>query len=90
MPKIQGPRKCLTLSGACEVSPSTISRELRRNRGQRSYRPRQAHQHALTRRRQKAQVTKMTPEIVEQIEADLRNEKGVTRFRWGKFLLAEG
>ena len=63
-----------TIASTLEVSPSTISRELRRNRGQRGYRPRQAHQHALTRRRQKAQVTKMTPEVVEQIEADLRQE----------------
>jgi len=31
-------------------------------------------QHALTRRQQKAQVTKMTPEVVERIEADLRQE----------------
>jgi len=63
-----------TIASTLEVSPSTISRELRRNRGQRGYRPRQAHQHALTRRRQKAQVTKMTPEVVEQIEADRRQE----------------
>ena len=49
-----------------------VSRELRRNRGQRGYRPRQAHQHALLRRRQKAKVTKMTPAVVEQIEAALR------------------
>jgi IS30 family transposase len=34
------------------VDKSTISRELRRNRGQRGYRPQQAHRLALTRRRQ--------------------------------------
>jgi len=49
-----------TIAATVAVSPSTISRELRRNRGQRGYRPRQAHQHALMRRRQKAKVTKMT------------------------------
>ena len=58
-----------TIAATVAVSPSTISRELRRNRGQRGYRPRQAHQHALMRRRQKAKVTKMTPTVVEQIEA---------------------
>ena len=63
-----------TIAATVAVSPSTISRELRRNRGQRGYRPRQAHQHALMRRRQKAKVTKMTPAVVEQIEAALRQE----------------
>ena len=32
-------------------SPSTISRELRRNRGQRGYRPKQAHEFAQARMR---------------------------------------
>ena len=32
-------------------NPSTISRELRRNRGQRGYRPKQAHEISQTRRR---------------------------------------
>ena len=35
--------------------PSTISRELRRNRGGRGYRPRQAHQKAMARRRDHVQ-----------------------------------
>jgi len=61
-----------TIAATLAVSPSTICRALRRHRGQRGYRPRQAHQHALTRRQQKAQVTKMTPEVVERIEANLR------------------
>ena len=56
------------------VSPSTIGRELRRNRGQRGYRPGQAHQKALARRRCKAKATKMTPAVIERIEADLRQE----------------
>lgn len=56
------------------VSPSTICRELRRNRGQRGYRPGQAHQQALARRRTKAKATKMTPAVIERIEADLRQE----------------
>jgi IS30 family transposase len=44
------------IAATLEVSPSTISRELRRNGGQRGYRPGQAHQKALTRRRHKAKV----------------------------------
>ena len=63
-----------TIATTIEGSPSTISRELRRHRGQRGYRPHQAHQKALVRRRQKAQVTKMRPALVERIEADLRQE----------------
>ena len=39
-----------------EVNKSTISREVERNRGQRGYRPKQAHEIALRRRREKAQT----------------------------------
>ena len=56
------------------VSPSTIGRELRRNRGLRGYRPGQAHHKALARRRCKAQATKMTPTVIERIEAGLRQQ----------------
>ena len=56
------------------AQPSTISRELRRNRGQRGYRPRQAYQKALDRRQQKAKATKMTPPVIERIEQDLRQD----------------
>ena len=66
-----------TIAATVAVSPSTISRELRRNRGQRGYRPRQAHQHALMRRRQKAKVTKMTPAVVEQIAGRLQATDGL-------------
>jgi len=38
------------------VNKSTVSRELQRNRGQRGYRPKQAHEKALERRRKKAQA----------------------------------
>jgi IS30 family transposase len=45
---------------------STISRELQRNRGQRGYRPKQAHQFALQRRRQgRARITARTWALVE-------------------------
>ena len=56
------------------VSPSTISREIRRNRGLRGYRPHQAHQHALKRRRAKAKATKMTAAVIGQIEAYLQRQ----------------
>ncbi len=36
------------------VSPSTISRELKRNRGKRGYRPNQAHEKTLARRKKKS------------------------------------
>ena len=62
------------IAATLEVSPSTIGRELRRNRGQRGYRPHQAHQKALARRRAKAKATKMTPAVMERIEAGLRQE----------------
>ena len=63
-----------SIATTLEVAPSTICRELRRNQGQRGYRPGQAHQHALARRRAKAKATKMTPAVIERIEADLRQE----------------
>ena len=62
------------IAATLAVSPSTICRELRRNRGQRGYRPSQAHQQALARRRHKAKATKMTLPVIERIEADLRQE----------------
>lgn len=55
---------------ACEIGvhKSTIGRELRRNRGQRGYRPKQAHSMAVQRRREANKVIKMTPEIIALIE----------------------
>ena len=60
-----------SIAATVSVSPSTICRALRHNRGQRGYRPSQAHQHALARRRHKAKATKMTAAVIERIEADL-------------------
>jgi IS30 family transposase len=50
------------------VNKSTISRELGRNRGQRGYRPKQAHRKALRRHREKAQprIAAETWAIVEE------------------------
>ena len=60
-----------SIAATVSVSPSTICRELRRNQGQRGYRPGQAHHKALARRRHKAKATKMTAAVIERIEADL-------------------
>ena len=66
------------IAATVAVSPSTISRALRRNQGQRGYRPHQAHQQALARRRHKAQATKMTAAVIERIEAD-QGQRGCVR-----------
>lgn len=58
-----------TIAAILGVSPSTVSRELRRNSGQRGYRPHQAHQKALARRQHKARATKMTPPVIARVEA---------------------
>ena len=64
------------IAATLEVSPSMICRELWRNRGRRGYRPSQAHQQALARRRHKAKATKMTAAVIERIEAE-RPRKGL-------------
>ena len=56
------------------VHKSTISRELTRNRGMRGYRPKQAHQFTLERRKTKAK-RKISEEIWRQIE-------GLVRLEW--------
>jgi IS30 family transposase len=59
------------IAQALGVAKSTISRELRRNRGQRSYRPKQAHEKAVERRKQKVR-TKISPETWQLIEEKLQ------------------
>jgi IS30 family transposase len=69
---------------------SAIYRELNRNKGDRGYRPKQAHEKARHRRQTACKAVKMTPEIVklieskvsedwspEQISGWLRNEHGL-------------
>ncbi len=63
-----------TIAANLGVHPSTISRELGRNRGQRGYRPRQAQHKADHRRQQAAKAVKRTPQLVAQIEEKLRLE----------------
>ena len=55
------------------VNKSTISRELRRNRGQRGYRPKQAHRYAQQRRR-KAIPKRISVETWTQIDEKLRQD----------------
>ena len=54
-------------------SPGTISRELRRNRGLKGYRPQQAHTLALARRYDKAQP-RIGGQVWQQVEALIREE----------------
>ena len=55
-------------------SPSTISRELRRNKGKQKYRPVQAQQMATDRRNKAKKFVKMTADLIEKIEAMLRQD----------------
>ena len=49
------------------VNKSTVSREIKRNTGQRGYRPIQANQHALGRRRGAAKNIRFTDEIKQEV-----------------------
>jgi transposase, IS30 family len=71
--------KMSTAAIAKEIGKSqrTVQRELKRNRGQRGYRPRQAQGLADARKRKpKPHLQKMTPDLVEMIDEQL------TRFQW--------
>lgn len=52
-------------------SPSTISRELKRNEGNRGYRPKQAQEKATNRRKHAKKFIKMNAKLIEKIEAML-------------------
>ncbi len=64
------------------VNKSTISRELRRNCGQRGYRPKQAHQIAMSRK--KKNKLRIVPETWTLIEEKLRCQKK-RRNRYGSY-----
>ena len=55
-------------------SPSTISRELCRNRGLRGYRPKQAHRLASQRKREARKAIKVTQEVTGWVETLIRQE----------------
>ena len=56
------------------VHKSTISRELRRNSGQRGYRPKQAHSMATARQQARASATRIAAETWILVEQHLRQE----------------
>ena len=58
---------------AIGTTPSTISRELKRNRGKRGYRPSQAHKKALI-RRQKKIAPRIKAEVWVLAEKQLRED----------------
>jgi len=61
------------IAGIIGVHKSTVSRELRRNRGRRGYRPKQAQKFALERRQGKAKA-RLTPDDWNRIETLLRED----------------
>ena len=56
------------------VHKSTVSRELNRNRGQKGYRPKQAHRKADERRAEAYKFVKMTSQIIPLIEILIRQD----------------
>jgi len=59
------------IAALLEVSPGTICRELKRNRGGKGYRPKQAQIKADKRRAQAAKAVKMTAAVIVLIEAKI-------------------
>ena len=61
------------------TSEPTISREFKRNTGKRGYRPKQAHNKALWRKKNAAKAVKMTAKVIllvnQQIRFDLSPEQ---------------
>ena len=56
------------------VHKSTISRELRRNRGKKGYRPKQAHAMAVERRTKANKFVKLTPQVIALINECIRRD----------------
>jgi IS30 family transposase len=56
------------------VHKSTICRELRRNRGLKGYRPKQAHVKATNRRQGAAKYVKLTPNIITLVNSLIRQD----------------
>mgnify|MGYP002641111815 FL=1 len=73
------------------VSSSTISRELKRNLGERGYRPKQAHEKALTRRKKKSnlRISAKTWTLVEkELREDWSPEQVSGRLRMSKIFVS--
>lgn len=73
-----------------KVHKSTISREIRRNRGDKGYRPVQAHEKAEARRFKAAKRIKMTPAMIDLVEHYIRQDfspEQVSGFLYRKYEL---
>ena len=64
----------VTIANQIGVDPSTISRELSRNKGCRGYRPKQANEKALLRRQESAKANRMTDEVISKVTKRLCEE----------------
>jgi len=62
------------IAGYLERSPSTISRELHRNKGLKGYRPKQAQRLASSRRSQAHKARKLTEQVLDWIERLIRQD----------------
>lgn len=62
------------IAGELGIEPSTICRELKRNRGRRGYRPKQAQQLADSRRRAKENATRITQATWHRVAAGLQQD----------------
>ena len=78
------------IADALGVHRSTISRELRRNRGKRGYRPKQAHQFALQRRKKarKRITTDIWALVEEKLRQDWSPEQIAGRFKEGDIAIS--
>jgi IS30 family transposase len=75
------------IASEISVHKSTVSREMRRNRGQRGYRPKQAHELAITRRELRV-APRITPQTWQQIETLLRRQWSPEQIR-GRLVLEQ-
>lgn len=62
------------IASALSMHESTISRELGRNRGGRGYRPKQAHEFALSRRHESAKAIKWTSPLERLVIKGLKKQ----------------
>ena len=69
----QAEKPIQTIANRLERSPSTISREIKRNSGQRGYRPKQAQEKAME-RKQIPRTQKMTNSTIQHIEQQLEQD----------------
>jgi IS30 family transposase len=60
-----------TIASEIGVHKSTVSREMKRNRGKKGYRPKQAHCMAVQRRQKAKKYVRLTPDVIGLIEGFL-------------------